>query len=199
MVRQKPGSKIGSKVLKKYSKRKARNKIESLRLGGIYEIFQSTNMNLGLIKSVSAHLMIVLFLLNSIACVSTTVNEEMLPDGNTWKIAVSPGGFPAPCKMTTSVEECIQVAKPTIEQRAREICNGTPNRIFSCLKTVLGGFYAVTCSIKCKEANEVKVLKDEEPPVTPPSQKDETVFKKAKKCQAKGGIWVNDKCQIEVE
>ncbi len=45
--------------------------------------------------------------------------------------------------------------------------------------------------------DETRASKDDK--ATSPSSADPRIFDKAKKCQAKGGVWVNDMCRLEVE
>lgn len=142
-----------------------------------------------------------LILVACLACAScaTTVSEHMLADGNTWSVKVNAIGK---CNGYSSNETCISGIKPLVETRATELCGKSPQRVFACGKSGDDGMVGVRCNVQCDEAKTVKVRGPAEgldAVQTVPKKLNQDVVKKAKRCQEKGGVWVNDSCQIDVE
>ncbi len=123
--------------------------------------------------------------------------QAMLPDGNTWQINASEVGK---CSGFTSEESCVRRLRPRIEERARELCGREAFRIFGCEKlnraTSLVG---IGCKVACNAGQQIQILGDS--PLTSSYSESITkdTFEKAKKCQQKGGVWLNGGCQIEIE
>ncbi len=134
-------------------------------------------------------------------CASPGFKEQMMADGNTWNIIY--GGAMASfsgCNGSFSSDEtCIDSSIPHILQRAKELCSDFPTRVFACGR--IGSTNQVSCNIQCKKnpKQEVVISEDKVPARLPEMQdKDAGAIKKAKRCQLKGGIWINDLCQIDI-
>ena len=102
------------------------------------------------------------------------------------------------CHGFSGVETCSEGLKPLIQSRAsRELCNGNIGPLYGCGKDSLNGFVAFACMVECiKEPEKVITNSNEDEPAKPPTK---AILEKAKKCQGKGGVWVNDSCQVEIE
>lgn len=139
-------------------------------------------------------------------CYTPHLHKQMQPDGKTWDVTY--GRLDADvkgCAWSTSVENCVIALKPGLEKHGVELCNGQPKRIFSCTKRERG---AIGCLVECpedlvnsKSGERKKDISDSNEASAAPKQEkvSKSVIEKAKKCQAKGGVWVNDSCQIDIE
>ena len=129
---------------------------------------------------------------------ATTVSENMMPDGNTWRVKVNALDK---CSGFSSVESCVDAIRPLIANRGSELCGRRPDRVFGCVKSTAGEIVGVICNVQCNEATTVQIKGKSDTAVAsaPPKKIDSDVFQKAKRCQEKGGVWLNDGCQINVE
>lgn len=53
--------------------------------------------------------------------------------------------------------------------------------------------------IKVKEVKKAQPDAEKEVSTVQKEKPSQDTFKKAKKCQSKGGVWVNDSCQLDIE
>jgi hypothetical protein len=140
------------------------------------------------------NIFVLLFLSGILVGCATTYSDNMMADGNTWNISVS--DIPS-CNGYMSSDSCVNALMPKIKQRGEQICSKPPYRIFACGKTTQSGLVAVACNIQCKEVAQIQLKGSE------PQQSEEIVDKnilaKAKKCQERGGVWVNNSCQISLD
>jgi hypothetical protein len=141
------------------------------------------------VKKVLFSVLCVLFLESC----ATTYRDRMMDDGNTWKIAVSDLNS---CNGFSSTDSCVRALKPMIDARATQACSAPPFRIFECGKTTLNARVALACRVHCKDPTQIqiKIKETEQNTVV-----DKDLLTKAKKCQDKGGVWVNNSCQISLE
>ena len=126
----------------------------------------------------------------TLAVSCTGVRDRMLSDGNTWAIWVKDIGE---CNGYSSADTCINNLESQVAARGSRICGKDPHRVYGCVKTSNPG---VECKVQC----EPNVRREIVEPVQPEPRKNvgasKDVLKKAKKCQKKGGVWVNNSCQI---
>jgi hypothetical protein len=131
---------------------------------------------------------------------ATTASEHMMADGNTWSLKINDL---SECNGFSSNNTCVSGIMPLIERRATELCGKAPQRIFACGKSTDGGIVGVRCSVQCDDAATVRVKESKgsiSPDNKPALEKlDQEVIKKAKRCQDKGGMWINDSCQIDID
>jgi hypothetical protein len=137
------------------------------------------------------------FLLLTAGCITPQYSTQMLADGNTWKIRY---GQTAPWESCVGwiddPQECIADGERHIRQIAESVCGETPYRVFSCGELSTGNY--VECDVQCKKMPELRTFDStKSPPRVRPAAGD--VLEHAKKCQLKGGIWVNDTCQISLD
>ena len=129
------------------------------------------------------------------SCWSPGYRANMMADGNTWDIAASDYSL---CGGTWhSTDDCIKNLIPIIERRAIETCGQKPLRIYNCGHRRPNEAREVACSVQCKEAPKFQIQEPISPSNPPKSPSAETI-KRAKVCQKKGGVWINDTCQIDV-
>lgn len=152
-------------------------------------------------SAMRGHILTILFfaitLSSLMGCITPGYRDEMQPDGNTWKIAygTTAGMFPGCRGGFSSDESCVEAALPHVLKRAEHVCSAKPYRIYACGRRV-GSVNEVECIVQCKENPRQELIV---PATTSSPQKvSEETVKKAKKCQSKGGVWVNDTCQINV-
>lgn len=134
-----------------------------------------------------------------LGCITPGYIEEMQPDGNSWKVTYI-GGVSDKCYggFTSDDAACANSLKPFVIKRATELCGGQPERIYACGRP--GSQNAVKCVVECKKSSqEIKEAQIPANEVKNSLGPDKSAIEKAKKCQAKGGVWVNDVCQIDVE
>jgi hypothetical protein len=126
------------------------------------------------------------------AC-ATRAAQSMLPDGNTWDMRAA---NPSKCAAYNSVDTCIMNLRPVIEAQARNVCGKEPARISNCqfAQNAVGGLHGLQCYVKCDERTTIEV----QAPAAQTSTRgiDPEVVAKAKRCQSKGGVWINDVCQL---
>ena len=129
-------------------------------------------------------------------CVSVGYQNEMLPDGNSWKISYGTtfGGFENCLNYPGDDASCIPDALPHIERRGAELCSAKPYRIYGCSRHLR--YAIVECLVQCNANPRHEVV-----PATTEVKKGvtENIKKNAKKCQSKGGVWINDSCQIDLD
>ena len=144
-------------------------------------------------RMVTLKTLAVLFLSALLSACGTRVAHNMLADGNTWDVRAA---NPAMCSGYTSVETCIQNLRPVIEAQARNVCGKEPTRISNCqfAYNAVGGVHGLQCYAKCEERTTIEV----QAPSTRSSTRgvDPEIAAKAKRCQEKGGVWINDICQL---
>ncbi len=118
-------------------------------------------------------------------------------DGNTWQVNAS--NVSADCNGYSSAASCIGVLQPKVELHATEICGKKPYRIFLCEKlgNAVNGLAGIGCKVQCNEGTQVQIVGDKSQADTSPPTAD--VVSKARKCQAKGGVWLNNSCQVTVD
>jgi hypothetical protein len=129
---------------------------------------------------------------------ATSFYENMMADGNTWRVKVSDLGE---CNGYSSVDKCISGLQPLVTKRGTELCGKKPERVFACSKnSAEGELVGVACSVQCNDATTVRLKSPLEPATTGdvPLKTDQEVVKKAKRCQEKGGVWLNNICQIDL-
>lgn len=136
-------------------------------------------------------------------CHGTLWNEKLLPDGITWRVTVAPEDWPFGCgitKYTAVKDECLGHAKSLINRKAFVLCGKKPERIFACSGTILYPSVGVTCNVRCKKNVERKIIQtsSKETPAPPPLTRKEKI-ERAKKCQKKGGVYIEGKCEIEID
>lgn len=130
---------------------------------------------------------------------ATLVNDQMMADGNTWRVKMTSLDK---CNGFTSIESCIEGIRPLIMKRGSELCGRRPERVFGCTKSMGGGEpINVSCNVQCNEATTIRVKGQSDAAVAnaPPTKADSETFNKAKRCQEKGGVWLNGGCQISVD
>jgi hypothetical protein len=127
-------------------------------------------------------------------CWTTAYQTQMMPDGITWDIAHQ--NYDKCGGAWHSKDECIENLKPDVEAKAVEICGEVPFRFYNCGYRASGNSRKVSCLVQCKQMQDIKtVAPDESKPKIVPK----VLMEKAKKCQQRGGVWVNDSCQIPIE
>ncbi len=129
-------------------------------------------------------------------CVSAGYQNEMQPDGNSWKISYGTkfGGFEGCNGFPSDNDPCFAAAMPYIEGRGAELCSAKPYRIYGCVRK--GTNAIIECIVQCNANPRHEVV-----PATTEMKKGvtENIKKNAKKCQSKGGVWINDSCQIDLD
>jgi hypothetical protein len=136
---------------------------------------------------------------------SPTFRDELMSDGNTWRIQLQ--DFSGGCGGYTSSDDCMKALVPKITRMGQERCNRDPYRVFGCGvidPSNIWGKKAVSCNVQCKESpkQDIEVVRDHESStksVVPSSSGDENLLKKAKICQKKGGVWVNNMCVLDID
>lgn len=156
-------------------------------LKNFLNLFGDSNM-----RSLALALMTALMLS---ACWSPGYRANMMADGNTWDVAASDYSL---CGGSWhSTDDCFKNLMPLIERRSVETCGQKPVRIYNCGHRRPNEAREVGCSVQCKEAPIVQIQE----PVSPAQQTrapNSEILKKAKVCQKKGGVWINDRCQIDI-
>ena len=146
----------------------------------------------------NTHAVFAAFLLVFLAgCMTPRYSTQMLADGNTWKIRY---GQAAPWESCLGwlddPKECTADGERHIRKIAASVCGEIPYRVFSCGEVNVGNY--VECDVQCKKTPEFRTVDSEK---LSPSTATATpeVIERAKKCQIKGGVWVNDTCQIPLD
>lgn len=94
------------------------------------------------------YLLIPLFLILS-SCSSTPVihNEDMLNDGNTWRVTM--GAFMSGCRgLYSGSSSCVKAIKPYIWSRGERLCGHKPKSVRACAR--IGSENKVECMVQCK-------------------------------------------------
>jgi hypothetical protein len=146
---------------------------------------------------------IFIILLLSTSCASPGYRQDLLADGNTWKIGYGidhPGlayTWPGCSGFHGSAEECIPAAKPHIRQQGKVVCGKDPHRIYSC--GVKQSSHFVECLVECNPRPQIEVSGESAPASPQKDTLERSTIIKAKKCQERGGVWVNDSCHILID
>ena len=77
---------------------------------------------------------------------------------------------------------CIENLRPQITSLAADVCGKKPNAVRDCSEREVSEGREVFCTVECNE----------------PPKVSSSVIRKARLCQERGGIWIDDRCEIDL-
>jgi len=80
-------------------------------------------------------------------------------------------------------ETCVANLRPQIRGVAGSLCGKPPARIHSCATREAAEGRQVYCVVECNQRPDV----------------DDNVLQRAERCQRQGGVWVNDRCELNLQ
>ena len=129
------------------------------------------------------------FLLYSLAlviavsgCARTKVDTKLL-DRKYQVYEVSVQSFEECGGLWHGSESCIANLKPQVRGVASSLCGKSPESIHSCGERDSDKGRQVFCVVECSKRPNV----------------DESVLKRAERCQKQGGIWINNRCELDIQ
>lgn len=135
----------------------------------------------------------------------TYTTDKFLPDGNTWEVTCDITGFNNPCAPINggiSNPKCKTVLDQCVHERGVALCQGDYHKKFACALASGKGW---ECKVQCKEFAEIKTIRDgdREKEKTKDNQPNPALdrqdkLNKAKKCQSKGGLYIDGRCEIDL-